>query len=97
MKTLKEFRQMIQLGTRITLVKGTLHGFHHEYKWMNKPRVVCYIDRTAFALGDTVETTVGRSWIDWPLRSNLAFPAPNRFTIIRAGHALTYEFERGLR
>lgn len=95
MKTLKEFRLMIQLGTRITLVKGTLHGFPHVYKWRGVPRVVCHIDRTAFALGLTVDAGAGgRSWIEWPMRSNLSFPAPNQFTIVRDGQALTYEFER---
>ena len=95
MKTLKEFKLMVQIGTRMTLVKGTLHGLPTTVKWRGVQRVVCHIDRTAFALGLTVDAGAGaRSWIEWPLRSNLDFPAPNQFTIIRAGQAVTYEYER---
>lgn len=85
MKTIADLKRAVKQGVVLRLVAAS-----YTHKFLGTDRIVGSTNTVGFSL--ICEPDKRHSYMDWPSRAELSFPADNQFRIgTPAGGHLTYE------
>jgi len=90
MKTLKQFKQDIEIGNSIIVIDYKSKTTNEIPEKMKKIRFVSYKDTTGFYLKSIDDTTKRGSYREWPKAKELQYNG-NTFTISTDYNTVTYQ------
>lgn len=94
MKTIKELKGRLAIGTRLVLDEFKIGGVPMQHKGLNVPRYVVDTLSAQFCLAPSMDTPSSEwSWMDYPKKSEVLFDEGDKgFSVVTENLLLHYTF-----